>query len=378
MNLNLKAFSQLVEDMGAALQSSASSLIDVSVGSVVRAIFEANASVVLWLQWLVLQVLASTRASTSNGADLDSWMLDFGQTRLPAVPSTGIVTFSRFVNNLPATIPIGTVVKTTDGSLSFSVTEDQTLSIWQSVASAYVLPIGVSSADLPVVCVSGGSVGNVLAGTITVIAASLPGIDQVNNANPVSNGANPESDSAFRKRFQSFLASRSRATLAAVQNAIANVQQGLDVAIAENTSPDGTAQIGSLLVIVDDGTGYPPSALLSTVATAIDAVRPVGTTLAVMPPQVLVVNVALTAALSSATTPSLSIPNIQNYVAVYLDSLPIGRSASVTRVAQNAYLAGAGIENVSGIQLNGGSLDIAAPVGTVIKAGQITVTINDG
>jgi uncharacterized phage protein gp47/JayE len=91
MNLNLKAFSQLVEDMGAALQSSASSLIDVSVGSVIRAIFEANASVVLWLQWLVLQVLQTTRASTSSGRDLDSWMLDFGQTRLLAVPSTGMV-----------------------------------------------------------------------------------------------------------------------------------------------------------------------------------------------------------------------------------------------------------------------------------------------
>src|SRR5580693_2208235 len=99
MNLNLKAFSQLVEDMGAALQSSASSLIDVSIGSVVRAIFEANASVVLWLQWLIVQVLQSTRAGTSNGADLDSWMLDFGLTRLPDAPSTGIVTFSRFTPN---------------------------------------------------------------------------------------------------------------------------------------------------------------------------------------------------------------------------------------------------------------------------------------
>jgi uncharacterized phage protein gp47/JayE len=378
MNLNLKAFSQLVEDMGAALQSSASSLVDVSVGSVVRAIFEANASVVLWLQWLVLQVLASTRASTSNGSDLDSWMLDFGLTRLPAAPSTGIVTFSRFVNNLSATIPIGTTVKTTDGSLSFSVTQDQSLSIWQPSASAYVLPVGVSSADLPVICTAGGSTGNVLAGTITVIAASLPGVDQVNNANPISDGANSETDPAFRKRFQSFLASRSRATLTAVQNAIANVQQGLDVAIEENTAPDGTVQVGSLLVIVDDGTGYPSSDLLSTIATAVDIVRPVGTTFAVVPPQVLIVNVSLTAVLNSSTTASLSIPIIQNYVAIYLNSLPIGRSASVTRVAQNAYLAGTGIENVIGILLNGSAADLAAPAGTVIKAGQVMVTTNDG
>src|ERR1700722_16790370 len=111
MNLNLKAFSQLVEDMGAALQSSASTLIDVSVGSVVRAIFEANASVVLWLQWLVLQVLQTTRASTSIGGDLDTWMADFGLTRLPAVAATGIVTLSRFTPTLAATIPIGTSFK---------------------------------------------------------------------------------------------------------------------------------------------------------------------------------------------------------------------------------------------------------------------------
>src|SRR5664279_484175 len=124
MNLSLKSFSQLVEDMGAALQGSATALVDVSVGSVIRAIFESNASVVLWLQWLVLQVLQTTRAATSAGSDLDSWMLDYGLTRLPASPASGTVTFSRFANNLSAFIPMGAIVKTSDGSLSFSVTAD--------------------------------------------------------------------------------------------------------------------------------------------------------------------------------------------------------------------------------------------------------------
>src|SRR5271170_5661839 len=121
MNLSLKGFTQLLEDMSAALQSSATTLVDVSVGSVIRAIFEANASVVLWLQWLILQVLQTTRASTSSGTDLDSWMMDFGLSRLPAEPSTGIVTFSRFAANLSALIQVGTTAKTTDGSLSFTV-----------------------------------------------------------------------------------------------------------------------------------------------------------------------------------------------------------------------------------------------------------------
>jgi uncharacterized phage protein gp47/JayE len=378
MNLNLKPFSQLIEDMGAALQSSASSLIDVSVGSVVRAIFEANASVVLWLQWLVVQVLQATRASTSNGPDLDSWMLDFSLTRLPAVPSTGIVTFSRFGASLPAAVPVGTIVKTADGSLGFSVAEDPNISIWQGNAAAYLLPTGVASADLPVVCSTSGLAGNVLAGTITVIAASLPGIDQVNNASPLSNGADAESDQAFRSRFQSYLATRSRATLLAVQNAIANVQQDLDVAIEENTAPDGTVRAGSFLVIVDDGTGYPSSGLLSIVASAVESVRPIGTTFAVVAPRVLTVNVTLTAVIALAAAASQSISSIQNYIAIYLDSLPIGRGASVTRVAQNAYLAGSGIENVAAIQLNGSSSDIIPPPRTVIKSGEILVTTNEG
>jgi uncharacterized phage protein gp47/JayE len=374
MNLSLKGFTQLIEDMSSALQSSATTLVDVSVGSVVRAIFEANASVVLWIQWLILQVLQTTRASTSTGSDLDSWMLDFGLSRLPAVASTGIVTFSRFAPNLAATIPVGSIVKTSDGLLSFSVTEDDTLSIWQPASSGYIIPGGVPSADLPVICITYGSIGNVLSDTIIVISASLPGVDQVNNANPLSNGVDAETDQAFRSRFQGYLASRSRATLGALQNAIANVRQGLDVAIEQNTGPGGGPLVGALLVIVDDGTGYPSTDLLSSVANAVDAVRPVGTTFAVVPPQVLTVNVSLAAEFGSAGDTTTGVPAIQNYIATYLNSLPIGRMASITRVAQHAYRAGSGLQNIRGVQLNGGSADVVPPALTVIKAGQVVVS----
>jgi phage-related baseplate assembly protein len=378
MNLSLKSFSQLVEDMGAALQSSATALVDVSVGSVIRAIFEANASVVLWLQWLVLQVLQTTRAATSTGSDLDSWMLDYGFTRLPASPASGTVTFSRFANNVAALIPVGAIVKTSDGSLSFTVTADATLSTWQSSPAGYVLPSGVSSADAPVTCSTGGTVGNVLAGAVTVIAASLPGIDQVTNANPFVDGIDAESDQAFRTRFQSYLASLSRATLSAVRSAIASVQQSLHVMIQENVAADGSSCVGSFLVTVDDGSGYPSSTLLSSVAMAVDLVRPIGTAFAVLPPQVLVVNVSLTATLRPSAVASQYVTSIQNQIAEYLNGLPIGRIASATRVAQNAYLAGQDVENVIGVLLNGLMADVLPPARTVIKAGTVTVNLNDG
>ena len=378
MKLSLKGFTQLVEDMSAALQSSASSLVDVSVGSVIRAIFEANASVVLWMQWLVLQVLQMTRATTSTGADLDSWMHDFGLNRLPAVAAAGIVTFSRFAANIAATIPVGTVVKTSDGSLSFVVIQDSSISIWQPALSAYVVPAGVVGTDLPVVCRTSGLVGNVLSGSVNIIASSLPCVDKVVNQNPMSSGVDAESDEAFRSRFQGFLATRSRATVAAVSNAIACVRQGLDILIKENTGLDGLYKVGAFLVVVDDGSGHPSPALLSNVTAAIETVRPIGTTFGVVSPTVLLVNVKLTVDFGSIEVRSDSIDSIRRQIVSYLNSLSIGRMASITRVAQRAYVAEFNVENVHDIQLNGISADIVPPPLAVIKAGQITVSANGG
>ncbi len=378
MKLSLKTFSQLIEDMGAALQGSATSLVDVSVGSVIRALFEANASVGLWLQWIVLQTLSMTRAATSGGADLNSWMVDFGVTRLAATPSTGILSFSRFAASLPALVPVGTVVKTADGSLSFAVVKDTNLSTWQQQSSGYVVPVGIVSADIPVTCLSSGRIGNVVAGAITTIASAVPGIDQVLNANAFTDATDSETDQAFRARFSSYMDSRTRATLAAIQNAVSSVKQGLIFAIAENVAPDGTARVGSFLVIVDDGSGYPSTELISAVASAIDQVRPIGTTFTVMAPLVLKVDVSLTACVGSTSpTDTLTLP-IQQEITNYLNSRPIECAASATRVATSAYSASSSIQNVTSVLLNGMAADVSPMPHTVIKAGQITVIVNAG
>ena len=110
MQLSLQNFSTVVETMAAAVQGAAAQLLDLTVGSVLRAVIEANASVVLWLQWLVVQVLAATRLATSTGADCDSFGADFGFIRLPAVAAAGQVTFARFTPSVAAFIPVGTTV----------------------------------------------------------------------------------------------------------------------------------------------------------------------------------------------------------------------------------------------------------------------------
>jgi hypothetical protein len=305
-------------------------------------------------------------------------MADFGLVRLAATSATGVVTFSRFAIGVPTLVPVGTISKTADGSLSFTVTEDDTLSTWQQQSLGYVVPSGVMSADIPVSCLSAGSAGNVLPGTITAIASSLPGIDQVINANAFTDGTDAEGDQAFRARFQNYLASRARATLTAIRAAISNVRQGIIFSIIENIIPDGTPRAGSFLVIVDDGSGFPSSDLLSSVASAVDLVRPIGTTFIVVPPLVLMVSVSLIAYVEPTDLADNYVQAIQAQITAYLNGLSVGCVASVTRVAVSAYSANTAIQNITSVLLNDVAADITPPARTVIKAGQITVVVNVG
>jgi uncharacterized phage protein gp47/JayE len=373
MQLSLRTFNTLVQTTAAAVQSSAAQLLDLTVGSALRAVIEANASIGLWMQWLILQVLQTTRAATSSGSDLDTWMADFTLSRLPAVAATGTVTFSRFTPTTAALIPAGALVRTADGTQTFSVSANTSQTSWSPTSNGYVIAAGAASLDVPVAAQAPGSTGNVLADTITLLASALPGVDTVNNANPLQNGVDAESDAAFRTRFQNFIGSRARATPAAVGYAISSIQQGLNHTIQENVDSTGQPLMGSFVVTVDDGSGAPATSLLSTVHEAIDAVRPVGSIFTVQPPNIMSANVSLTI----TVTPTTSKPPLQalvgDAIGTYINSLPIGVTLPLTKLAQIAYATSSAIINVDQISLNGSSSDITVGATGVVKAGIVAV-----
>ena len=139
-------------------------------------------------------------------------------------------------------------------------------------------------------------------GSIALLASAIPGVDAVTNAHAFQNGLDAETDDAFRSRFANFIASRSRATLVAVGYAISSIQQGLNYTVQENVDATGAPRMGNFVVTVDDGSGNPSSALLTTVQTAIDAIRPIGSIFSIQPPVVLTVGVSLTIILSPGST----------------------------------------------------------------------------
>src|SRR5690242_4485990 len=204
MQLSLRTFNTLVESMAVAVQASATQLLDLTVGSTLRAVLEANASVGLWMQWLILLVLRTTRAATSTGEDLDSWMADLTLTRLPAVNATGVVTFSRITPTLATLVPVGTLVRSADGTQTFSVLGDAANPAWSSTSNGYAVANGLASLDIPVAALVPGTAGNVQAGAIALLASAVPGIDSVYNASAFLNGLDAESDEAFRSRFRNF------------------------------------------------------------------------------------------------------------------------------------------------------------------------------
>ncbi len=373
MQLQLRNFASLVGGAAAAVQGAARQLVDLTLGSTLRAMLEADAAIALWLQWLIVQVLQTTRAATSAGGDLDSWMADFSVLRLPAVAAFGTVTFARFAPAAAALIPVGTGVRSADGTHSFAVIPAVSNPAYSPAQSGYVLAAGIASVDVPVVAVAPGAAANVQAGSISLITAALPGVDTVGNAAPFAGGLDAESDIALRARFQNFLSSRSRATTTAIGYAIASVRQGLLYVISENALPDGTARNGQFVVTVDDGSGAPSADLLESIGIAVEAMRPVGTSFAVQPPSVATVAIAMNVTSAPSAIHADIAAEVAAAVTAYVNALPIGAALAWSRLAQAAYQASPAVANVTAIQLNGGTADLVPPPSGVIKAGIVTV-----
>jgi uncharacterized phage protein gp47/JayE len=374
MNLPTRDFTDIVRDMSSAITSSAGRLIDISIGSVLRAIIEANAAIVLWAQWLVLLTLQTTRAGTSTGTDLDSWMADFSLSRLPAMTASGIATFSRFTATATAFVPAGTLIKTQDGSITFAIAIDDSNPTWQPVLNTYCLASGVVSIDLQIVASAAGLSGNVLANTIAVLASAVPGIDNVNNETATSGGADPETDGAFRVRFANFFAARSRATVDAIAYAISLVGPDLKYVIQENVDAAGNIRLGNMLIVIDNGSGVLAQTLVDSLSFAIQVVRPIGTTFSIQPPQIIQVRVTLTVLLRSESPVSTIQAKLQLAIQNYISSLGIGSTLSVTRISQLVYRTEPRTVNVSNVTLNGQGMDLVAPSTTSFLPQSVSFT----
>ncbi len=368
MALNTQSFTSLVQQQVAAIQSACSTALTFLVGSLELARVQAVAGVAMWLQSLVLQFLTATRLSTATGADVDSFVADFGLIREAAIPATGGVTFARFSSSSTAYIPVGTQLSTSDGTQQFLVIADATQSAFNASTDTYVVPAGTASIGATVQAVNTGVEGNVNADTITVLSAAIPGVDTVNNGAPFASGVDAESDAALKTRFGLFISGLKEGTKAAVASAIANLQLGLQYSLTENTAYNGAAQPGYFYVVINPGT----SGDIAAAYAAINAIRPLAVTFGVFAATQTVAAVSMTATPASGYTHAQIAAAIATAIENFIAAIPLGQPLYWSQLYAVAYGV-QGVQEITAMLLNGATGDLSATNQQVIVPGTVTV-----
>jgi uncharacterized phage protein gp47/JayE len=377
-NLTPKTFDTIVSDQTAAAQDSANVVLDFSVGSVLRAFAEAVAGVALWLYAQIWALLATTRAATSKAGDLDSWMADFGLTRIAGFASTGQLTFTRFaVNSSQPLVPVGSIVQTAQG-VQFAVTADPSNANWTGAGYAFVP--GVGTLVVPAAALVPAASSNVVAGTVTSLYQSVPGADQVTNAAAFTGGADAESDADFRTRFQQYIIGLSRGDLFGLQYALdsATNLNGLQYFVVENYSVDGVWCPGFFYVVADDATGSPSQSYLDNVMAAVQTVRPLTVRCAVIGPTTRLLNVAMIVTNATGFVHSTVCANVAAAVAKYVNGLGLGAGCAWGDV----YTAARAVPGVTGVMdltvngVNGEAANVAAVPSQTLKTTTSMVAVS--
>lgn len=379
MTISTKSIQGFVSDAIATWSARTGTSPVFTEGDPLLAFWQSTAVQFDFLQAQIQIVLAMSRAQTASGADLDSWMGQFNFLRLPATFSTGPETFLRLT---PASsqviVPAGAIVQTVGGGAQFTVVADAAQPTWSATANGYALAVGQTSLTATIQALVAGPPGDVTANTVTQFGSSVPGIDQITNPAPITNGIAGETDASLRLRFVLYLATLAKATKAAIQAAAAGVQQGLLIGLLENQQPNGTTLLGSFTVIADDGGGNPPTSLITAVFNAVDITRAFSVQPFVVPPTSIQAVIALAINLVSGAIAATVNTAVQNAIAASVNGLGPGARLNGSAIITAALsVAGVASVNPSSVTINGGSADLIPTIQQEIRTTVASIAVSN-
>lgn len=381
----LKTREQFVTDEIAAIQAQLPNTFQFPVGSVVNALVEAHGATAIWEESLIQYVLAAARLSTSTGTQVISFLADFGLVPPPPVQASGEVNFSSASSTSVRTIPVGSTVSTNiSNGIDFNVIVDLNNEFYDPDLNAYVMPINTPLIPVPVQCQTAGIVGNVLPNTIVVINSPIVGVDFVTNPLAFTNGRDNQTDQQLRAYFVAYLNGLSKATMIAVESVLLSIPEVEAFNIVENqTYSTNAVELGYFYVVIDDGTGMPPSPLITAVYNAINPVRPLAVRFAVFGPELVTASVTANIVLPPNYSNPTLITQVELALTVYIRAIPFGETFFFTRIPQIIYSVIDGLNlpvsttdefNVDNILLNGGTTDLTSGVQQRIVPGTFTIT----
>lgn len=369
-------YTQLVDNTIGYYASQLGVIPQLTTGDPVLALIQGVCSQIVYLEGVIQQLANVTRAQTSVGGDLDTWMAQFAFTRIQATFAQGAVTLSVLsAHNTTAMVAVGTIVQTSGGAIQYQVIADTTQPTFNSVLNAYVLPGGSFSMTATVQAMTAGSGSIVQAGQLNSFAVQPSGIDQVSNLLAIANGLDAETDTAFRSRFALYIQGLSKATLYAIEAAIEGVQQGVTYLVMNNTNNTFGYQPGMFLAVVNDGSGNPPSTFINAVSAAIGSVVALTVQWNVIGPTPITGTIALAVSLITGYTLTQVALLVQNAVAAYVSSISFGGTVMVSGVI-SAATGVLGVASVKpGVTINGGVIDFKTTGVDVFVCPAASVTV---
>ena len=271
------------------------------------------------------EMYKSAFAETASGDYLTLIAEDHGVIRKDATAAVGDV-----VVKGNGTIPIGTLFQTEAG-ITFATTASATIK---------------NEATIPVKCTEAGVLGNVSAGTVTVIPISIPGITSVTNPEPMTDGFDQENDDDLYERFHFHVTQPATS---------GNVTHYIEWA----SSIPGVGHVkvlpiwqgpGTVKVLITDANGEPASpTLLNTVKAYIESVRPIGAEVTVVTPALFDLTIKLTVTSGSGDA---------DYIKSMLNKYFVSRNFTGTTISYakvgNMILTDAktGVDDYSGLLIN--------------------------
>jgi len=371
MPLTVQTPTQIVANLQNGITAYTTKVKNFTSGSIAGAVVNSFAAMVLFLQQLAQYLVTVSRAATSAGADLTSFVADYylTPTRVAATFAQGPLTFARF-QAAPAqvVIPVGTIIQNKvlppAASIQYQVIADISNTNFNASLNGYPIAQGGTSVAVTVQALIAGSASNVQAGSLISINSTNVPADSVVQSFAIQNGFDTETDAALRVRFQAYISSLAKATAASVKSAILSTQPGLTFTINDGLNAAGSIQSAFFTIVADDGSAAIPPNTLTTISNAVTLVRAAGVSFTAIAPTNATITVALTGTtIQPAFNATTVRAAVQLAIIAYINANGVG-GANVT----NAYVP-SGILPVAGLQAV-----IASFIGAVAGQGLVGYT----
>lgn len=347
--------SDILETMLAAMPES----YQKTVGFPIYDILAAAAIRISGTEELMERIKAMLDPANLSGDDLDAYIYPrTGQTRNAATKAVGVLTVTG-----TGTINAGDLFES-DGGVQFEATETVEIS---------------ESGTVAIRCTTAGSVGNLPAGSVTLMPVQLAGIVSVSNSDTTHDGYDVETDAAYYARF-----------LARIQTPPTSGNVSHYRSWALEVSGVGAVQVyplghgaNTVDVVIVDTDGKPASStLVAAVQAHIDpdsgglgmGEAPIGAHCYVSSATgyYLPISVKLTA-LPGAVQDNVT-KAVKDAITAYLKSIAFRQSyVSYGQIAA-AILTADGVQDFTDLTVNGGTANVAIAERKVAVLGEVTVT----